>query len=140
MPPKSNRELLQEFIDAFNRLDIDALVADLDPEAELHEWPEGVGSRSYRGPDGVREALGVWFEAWEWMQVEITDVREAEDRTLVTLHQRAKGRASEVEVEIDSYNVYRFADGRVTSIELFTNRDAAVEAFDRPRERTGQER
>ena len=111
MPPKSNRELLQEFIDAFNRLDIDALVADLDPEAELHEWPEGVGSRSYRGPEGVREALGVWFEAWEWMQV-----------------------------EIDSYNVYRFAEGRVTSIELFTNRDAAVEAFDRPRERTGQER
>jgi ketosteroid isomerase-like protein len=137
---KSNHELLQEFVDAFNRLDVDALVAGLDPDIELHEWPEGVGSRSYRGPDGVREALGVWFEAWEWMQVEITDVQEAEDRSLVTLHQRARGRASEVEVEIDSYNVYRFADGRVTSIELFTDRAAAADAFDKPKERTRQQR
>jgi ketosteroid isomerase-like protein len=132
--------LLQEFVDAFNCLDVDALVANLDPDIELHEWPEGVGSRSYRGPEGVREALGVWFEAWEWMQVEVTGVREAEDRFLVTLHQRARGRASEVEVEIDSYNVYRFADGKVTSIELFTDRDAAIEAFGKPKERTGQKR
>jgi len=140
MPPKTNLELLQGFVDAFNRLDIDTLVAELDPDVELHEWPEGVGSRSYRGPEGVREALGVWFEAWEWMQVEITDVQEADGRILVTLHQRARGRASEVEVEIDSYNVYRFADGRVTSIELFTDRGAAVHAFDNPKERTGQQR
>ena len=62
MSPDTNRELLQKFVDAFNRLDIDTLVADLDPDAELHEWPEGVGSRSYRGADGVREALAVWFE------------------------------------------------------------------------------
>jgi ketosteroid isomerase-like protein len=139
MSAKSNRELLQDFVDAFNRFDIDTLVADLDPDVELHEWPEGVGSTVYRGPDGVREALSVWFEVWEWMKVEVTDVQEEEDRVLVTLHQHAKGRASEVEVEIDSYNVYRFADGTVTSIELFTDRDAAVDAFDKPKERAGQE-
>jgi len=33
-----------------------------------------------------------------------------------------------VEVEITSYNVYRFDDGKVTLIELFLNRDDALEA------------
>jgi ketosteroid isomerase-like protein len=140
MSPRSNRELLERFVEAFNRLDMDMLVADVDPDVELHEWPEGVGSKTYHGPDGVREALGVWFEVWEWMKVEITDIQEADDRIFVTLHQRAKGRASEVEVEIDSYNVYRSRDGRITSIELFTDRDAAIEAFDQAGASTGQKR
>jgi ketosteroid isomerase-like protein len=136
MSPESNRKLLQRFVDAFNRLDVDTVVADLDPDVELHEWPTGPGARSYRGPEGVRQALDTWFEVWESMEVEITDILEGDGRILVTLHQRARGRASEVEVEIDSYNVYRFRDGKVTSMELFTERDAAIEAFEKTKERT----
>jgi ketosteroid isomerase-like protein len=136
MSPEGNLELLRKFVEAFNRLDVDMVVADLDPDVELREWPTGPGARTYHGPEGVRQALDVWFEVWEWMKVEITDIREEEDRILVTLHQRAKGRASEIEVEIDSYNVYSFEDGKVTSMEFFTDRDAAVEAFDRTKERT----
>jgi ketosteroid isomerase-like protein len=128
MSPETNRELLQKFIDAFNRRDVDMVVTDLDPQAELYEWPEAPGSQSYRGPDGVRRAFENWFDAWEWMQVTIEDVEELDGRILVTLHQRAKGKGSEVEVEITSYNVYRFDDGKVTRIELFLNRDDALEA------------
>jgi ketosteroid isomerase-like protein len=128
MSPDTNRDLLLRFVEAFNRRDVDFVVADLDPEAELHEWPEAPGSQSYRGPDGVRRALEVWFEAWEWMKVEVQDMEELDDRIFVTLRQRAKGRGSEVEVEITSYNVYRFSEGKVTRIELFLNRDDALEA------------
>jgi ketosteroid isomerase-like protein len=136
MSPESDSALLQRFVDAFNRRDIDSMVADLDPTVELHEWPEAPGAQSFRGIEGVVQAFDGWFDVWEWMQVEITDMEEADGRVLVTLHQRAKGRGSEVEVEIDSYNVYRFEDGKVTSIELFTDRDPAVEAFEKTKERT----
>ena len=128
MSPESNLELLQKFTEAFNRRDVDMVVADIDAEAELHEWPEAPGAQSYRGPDGLRRALEVWFDAWEWVQVEITETQEIDDRVFVSLHQRAKGKGSEVEVEIDSYNVYSFHEGKVTRIELFLDRDEALEA------------
>lgn len=128
MPPDTNLDVLHRFVDAFNSRDVDLIASDIDPDAELHEWPEAPGAQSYTGPDGLRRALEVWFDAWESMQIEITDTQEIDDRILVTLHQRAKGKGSEVEVEIDSYNVYTFDKGKVTRLELFLNRDDALEA------------
>jgi ketosteroid isomerase-like protein len=120
--------IVRNWTDAFNRRDFDSVIEDLDPEIELHEWPAAPDARIYRGRDGVRKALDSWFEAWEWMQVDIEDIVEAGDRVLVTLHQRARGRGSAVEVEIDTSNVYTFRDGKVFRIELFTDREPALEA------------
>ena len=119
---------VRRFVDAFNRLDLDSVVADLDEEAELHEWPEAPGAQSYRGAEGVRTALDNWFESWEWMRVEIEDIFDVQDHVLVTLHQRARGKNSEAEVEIRSFNVYTFRDGKVTGIRLFLERERALEA------------
>jgi hypothetical protein len=115
-------------MERFNRLDFDAAMGDLDPEVELHEWPTAPGARTYKGHDGVRRALDSWFEAWDWMRVEIEDIQEAGDVLLVTLHQRAKGKGSAVEVEITSFNVYELSHGKVIRIQLFTDRDAALDA------------
>ena len=123
-----NVAIIRRWTDAFNRRDFDSVIEDLDPEVELHEWPAAPGARTYRGPEGIRKALDSWFEAWEWMQVEIENIEEAGDRILVTAHQRAKGRGSAVEVEIDTSNVYTFRDGKVIRIQLFTDRDPALEA------------
>ena len=119
---------VRRFVDAFNRLDLDSVVADLDEEAELHEWPEAPGAQSYRGAEGVRTALDNWFESWEWMRVEIEDIFDIQDHVLVTLHQRARGKNSEAEVEIRSFNVYTFRDGKVTGIRLFLERESALAA------------
>jgi ketosteroid isomerase-like protein len=87
-----------------------------------------LGAGSYHGIDGVRSALDNWFEVWEWMRVEVVDLVDAGDRVLVTLDQVAKGKGSEVEVEIRSYNVYAFRDGKLLRMELFTEREPALEA------------
>jgi ketosteroid isomerase-like protein len=121
-------EIVRSWSDAFNRGDFDATLAALAPEVELHEWPTAPGARSYHGHDGARQALDSWFEAWEWMQVEILDIVEADDRVLVTANQRAKGKGSEIQVEIKSFNVYTFRDGKVIRIELFTEKGPALEA------------
>jgi ketosteroid isomerase-like protein len=123
-----NAAVVHTWTDAFNRRDFDSVLEDLDPEVELQEWPAAPDPRTYRGPEGIRKALDSWFEAWEWMQVEIENIEEAGDRILVTAHQRAKGRGSAVEVEIDTSNVYTFRDGKVIRIQLFTDRDPALEA------------
>jgi ketosteroid isomerase-like protein len=130
--------LVERFVEAFNRRDVDSVLDHLDPEVELHEWPEAPGARSYRGPGGVRDALDSWFEAWEWMRVEIRDIRELDDDLFITLHQRAKGRNSAVEVEIESYNLYTVDDGKVTCMRLFTDREAAERAAGIANESRGQ--
>jgi ketosteroid isomerase-like protein len=100
----------------------------LDPEIELHEWPAAPGARTYHGHDGVRRALDSWFEVWQWMEVEIEDIVDLDDRVFFTLHQRAKGKGSAIEVEVDTFNVYTLRDGKVIRIELFTERDPALAA------------
>jgi ketosteroid isomerase-like protein len=127
-PREGRLAAMKRFVDAFNRRDLDAVRDDLTPDVELHEWPEAVGARSYSGPDGLQRALDTWFDAWEWMKVEITDVDDIPDGFLVTLHQRAKGKGSAVEVELDSYNIYTFEGLKVKSMKLFTDRDDALVA------------
>jgi ketosteroid isomerase-like protein len=119
---------VREYMDAFNRRDLDALVADADPATELHEWPNAPGAETHHGPDGLRRAFQKWFEVWEWMRLDIEEITEAGDRVLLKLHQRAKGKGSEIEVEITSFNVYTFRDGKVARIELFIEREPALEA------------
>jgi len=120
------------YIDAFNRRELDVLVANAEPDVELHEWPNAPGAETHRGPDGLRKAFDSWFEIWEWMHLEIEDITDVGDRVLFTLHQRAKGRGSEIEIEITSFNVYSFRDGKVSRIQLFTERQPALEAAGLP--------
>jgi ketosteroid isomerase-like protein len=120
--------IVRRFIDAFNRRDFDAAVRYLAPDVELHEWPTAPGAQTYRGPEGARRALDSWFETWEWMQVALEEIVEVDDRVFFTLHQRARGRGSQVEVEIRSFNVYAFRDGSIARIQLFTERVPALEA------------
>jgi ketosteroid isomerase-like protein len=123
-----NVELIRTWTDAFNRRDFDAMVDWLDSDVELHEWPTAPGAEVYRGPDGALRAIDNWFEVWEWMHIDVEDIVDAGDRVLVTLHQRAKGKGSAIEVEIRSFNVYTFRGGRITRIELFTEEQPALEA------------
>ena len=120
--------VVRRFVEAFNRRDFEMIRRDVDPEVVLDEWQEAPGARSYRGPDGVQTALDSWFETWEWMQVNIEELREAGDSVFVVLHQRAKGSGSGIEVEIRSWNVYSFRDGKVIHIKLFLEPGPALEA------------
>lgn len=129
MSEGNNVAIARRLIGAFNRRDVDSVRADLHSDVELHEWQEAPGARTYRGPEGIRAALDSWFETWAWMQIEIEDLLEVgDDRVLVTLHQRAKGSGSGIEVELRSFNVYTFRDGKVADMRLFTRRKPALEA------------
>ena len=128
MTESENAAAARRIVDAFNRRDLDSVLADLDPDVQLDEWLEAPGAQSYRGPEGVRKGLDSWFETWEWMQVDIEELRDMGDRILFRLHQRAKGRGSGIELEITSWNVYSFRDGKVTHMQLFTSREPALEA------------
>ena len=119
---------MRRLVDAYNRVDLEAMEAISVPDVELHEWPEAPGARAYHGAEGLRQALDSWFESWEWMQVEIEGIVDLGDRVLMTLHQRAKGRGSSVEVDLKSFNVVTVRDSKVARLELFIDEGDALRA------------
>jgi ketosteroid isomerase-like protein len=124
----ANVALVRRFVDQFNAGDLESTRPFYQPDVELHEWPDAPGAGTYHGIDGMLKAVDGWFEVWGSMQVEIEEIFEVGDQVLVFLHQRARGRESEVEVEVDSFNVYTFRDGKVSRIQLFIDRESALEA------------
>jgi hypothetical protein len=79
-------------IEAANHQDVEAFLAHCDPEVE---WPRpailmslGGEAKVYRGHEGVREVLEDVFEAFAELHLEISEIRDLEDRIV------AIGRAS----------------------------------------------
>jgi hypothetical protein len=48
---------VRQFVDAFNRGDLESVVGTLDPAVELREWPSAPGAQTYHGRDGARRAM-----------------------------------------------------------------------------------
>ena len=57
---EENVELVRSMLDAFNRDDVDTVVAAFDERCEINEPPEMPDSPAmgYRGHDGIREWMG----------------------------------------------------------------------------------
>jgi ketosteroid isomerase-like protein len=123
-----NIAVIRRFVDQFNAGDLESTRPFYQPDVELREWPDAPGAGMYHGIDDMLKAVDGWFEVWVSMHVEIEEIFEVGDHVLVFLHQRARGRESEVEVEVDSFNVYTFRDGKVSRIQLFIDRESALEA------------
>jgi ketosteroid isomerase-like protein len=124
----ANVDLVRATIGAYDANDFDALFALLDPDAELHEWPEGPDSRAYMGREGILRAREEWAKAWEYIRAEPRGFVEAGDRVLVLSRSIGKGRGSSIEVELDTFGVYTIRDSKVAKVEFFTDREAALKA------------
>ena len=72
----------------------------------------------------MRQFLGTW----RGLRVEARDFRESGDRVLVLGHQYAKGRQSDVEVEMPTFAVWTLRDGVVTRLQHTRDRAVAFAA------------
>ena len=130
--PSEKVEIVRRLNDAFNRREVEEMLSEVDSDVELAEWPDAPGAQIFHGRDGARRAFEGWFETWEWLQVHIEELVEAEERVMATVFQRARGSASGAEVTIRAWNVYEFRDGKVWRLRLFTDRESAMEVLEGP--------
>ena len=89
---EENVEVVRRGYAAFNRGDLDAMVADFAPTFEYVAsgavpGPGGV----YRGPEGLREFMGWFFGEFSNARAEINELTEAGDRVLVGTTARGRG-------------------------------------------------
>ncbi len=102
-----------------------------DPDVEvvwagdMPDIPKGRG----RGLSAVEASMRTFLAAWDEYRWEADRfVAVQEDRVLVLITARGRGKGSSVEVEAYWAQLWTFRDGKATRLEGFTNRAEALEA------------
>jgi ketosteroid isomerase-like protein len=127
---QENVALVQAFIDASGRRDLDALVATLDPAVEWTPVEAGSGYAVHRGRDDVRAWLDESSETLPNMRWEAERVRETGDETVVALVRMAgRGAASDVDVQNPAHGVlFTIRAGKIVRIAEYADPNRAFAA------------
>jgi ketosteroid isomerase-like protein len=103
---QENVELLRRFHAAFNRRDLDALLALHDPEVEVVSLRMGLeGGHPFQGHEGVRSWYESLLDVYPDFGSEIEEVRELGEVTIARLRQYGRGRESDAPIELTVWHV-----------------------------------
>ena len=126
---QENVEIAQQHIEAYNRVDVDALVALVSPDVA---WEDAVfGSepvRVYRGKAEVREWFSKVIEPWASFHIEVEETEAVDDRVFLGGVLTTRGKGSGVETEARGWFVLWVADSKITRRQVFLDRNEALEA------------
>jgi uncharacterized protein len=129
---QENVETVRRVYEAWHADDLDALLAELDPEVEVHPSIEPAlegGETTYRGHDGVRRA---WEEyrggAWERLTAEIHEIRDLGESVLVLGHIEMTGRTTGIGFREQLGQLVTFRDGKILRSQDFLSHAEALKA------------
>jgi ketosteroid isomerase-like protein len=129
---QENVETLQRARDAWDADDVDAFLAEADPEVEwqtaIEQALEGRKS-TYRGHDGVRKA---WEElrgaAWGGITSQVQEIRDLGESVLVLGHLDVTGRTTGIGFREELGQLVTFRGGKILRSEDFLSHAEALEA------------
>jgi ketosteroid isomerase-like protein len=108
-------QLLQAVYAAFNRRDVESVLADMHPEVD---WPNGMEGGRVLGKSAVRDYWKRQFESLN-PRVEPQDfTTEADGRIAVAVHQVVHDNAGKRIVDQTIQHVYEIRDGLIRSMEI----------------------
>jgi ketosteroid isomerase-like protein len=126
---QENVEVARRAYEAFNRGDLQAMVADLAPNFEYATTGAIPGMTGvYRGGEGI---LG--FLEWIWSEFErpsmkVHELVDAGDQVMAAVTLRGRGKQSGVETSWDVWHVWTVEHGKVVHGQAFTSRAEALKA------------
>ena len=128
---QQNVEVVRRMFDAFNRGDVETVVAAFDEGCRLHEPPEmpDTPAEGFRGHEGIRELWSLWRTDVEDFWIETDEIRDLRDeRVLHLAHMRFRGRASGITVESQLALVATLRDGKIVRSDDYLSHDEALKA------------
>ena len=129
---RENVEIARRVIDASNRKDWDAVVADLHPDVEIDDRDIPDAHR-YRGHALYRKWVSVWNDAWEdWRMEDLEVVPAPPDKVVALFRMVVRGKGSGLEIDRDDAMLLSFRDGRVSGIGYYADQQQALEAAGLP--------
>ena len=120
-------EVVRRGYDALNRGDVEAALADIDPQIEWQTYlVPGPGGGLYRGHDGVRELWADVRHVFGGYRNDPEELIDAGDRVVAFVCIRGRGSRSGVEVEARIAHLFSFRDGRIAKVQSFEDRNEAL--------------
>jgi len=109
------RELLAFVYDAFNRRDIEPILAAMHPEVE---WPNGMEGGWVRGLEGVR---AYWTRQWGMLDPNVVPVSfqsEDDGRIVTEVHQVVRDLTGKVLLDRMVRHVYLITEGLIRRMDI----------------------
>jgi ketosteroid isomerase-like protein len=104
---------------AFNRGDLEAVFESFAPDAELEDLANGPDQASVVvGIDSMREALALWFAAFDELRTDVEDYVDTGDAVICAAHWIGRGKASGISIDVRQFDVYEFRGGKVIRATL----------------------
>ena len=128
---EENVEAFKRGVEAANRRDIEALLAELDPEIEWHSAllaSVAGGAAVYRGHEGVRKWLRDLEEAFSEVHSEFSEIRDLGNRLVAIGRLRTRGKESGAETESPVAWLVRFNDGKLIYARPYLDPNQGLEA------------
>jgi uncharacterized protein len=119
-------EALREAYAAFNRGDIAATTAALDPDIEWTEPAEFPGGGTYRGHDGVKAYLTQSRAGWAEGSSEPERFIPCGDKIVVFVHARVRPKGRKEWTELRLADVYTFRKDKAVEMHAFADRRQAL--------------
>jgi ketosteroid isomerase-like protein len=116
-----------EIVRRFLVVDIDEALTYADPGLVWNPIEES----PTHGHDEVRASFARWMGEWDEYELTPEELVDRGDCVVATVHLRARGRGSGVEVDARFYDVYTLRDGKIVRMDQFTDRSEALEAAER---------
>jgi ketosteroid isomerase-like protein len=126
-----NVEVVRRVFEAVARRDGTALSlydADFEWDFSRVEWGEVEGPGVHRGRDAMQSVYREWHRAWQNYEESLEELIDAGESVISVVSARARGRASEVEVELTTAGVWTVREGKVVRSVWFPTREEALEA------------
>jgi uncharacterized protein len=130
--PSEEAELVRRGYQAWNRGDVEGVLDLLDAEIDWRGYTHIPESGTLAGREEVRAWLERFLEAWEQLEIELTDLIDAGDQVVALVRFRALGKQSRVRVEggVDAH-VWTVRDGRIVAVKLYQGTREALAAIGR---------
>ena len=124
---EKNVELVRRVMEAIEREDWDAVVAELDPSIEIDDR-DIIESGQYKGHTGLFKWLEDWGESWDSWRIEDIDYRAREDVVVALFRMVARGRGSGIELTRDDAMVFELRSGKAVRIAYYNDQVEALKA------------
>jgi len=122
--------LIRSGYELWGRGEFEQALALMHPEVEWIPPAYAPEPGPHRGHDAVRRGIDAYFQGFAEFRPEIAEIRPT-DRPgtyLAEVQTYTKGRTSGIESTIDVLHLIEVRDGKIARLQVFTDRDEALEA------------
>jgi ketosteroid isomerase-like protein len=126
---QENVEVVRRAMEAFGRGDRAAFLDEVSSEVVVQQTAPIPDARTYHGHEGLVQVISDWAQVFDDLVMTAEELTGGgNNQVLARIHQKARGAGSGVPVEFDTWFVYSVAAGKISRLQMFNDRDKALEA------------